>query len=701
MKTLKTYCGRMDHGGCGLVVNVENNKIVSIKGDPEAPLSRGYMCLKGRWNHSRLHHPNRLKQPLLRKGDRGSGCWKPISWDNALDLISERFLALKQKYGARSVIFSQGSPKGLEHFVMIRLANTFGSPNIVGPQNTCHMPREISARHTCGFFPVVDYSGKPSLIIVWGSNLTSTNEEGVICSRILSLLKQNTRLIVIDPRETELARRADLWLRITPGSDTWLALSFIHQIIKDDLYDAEFVKNWTHGYDELLHHVKKYSPEITESQTGISPDILRKAARMYAEFKPAAIQWGNGIEQTLNNFDCCRAIICMMALTGNIDCPGSNIEALSPPVQRLGQFVRTDCIPSKIKDMILTHANIIPGMMINPPPLIKKAIVTGSPYPIKGAYVQVSNPVIAWSGTKTTIEALKKLDFFVVSDLFMTPTAALADLVLPVASQFEINDIGHYGLPHGYLLARPKLIDPPEQCKADIDILNELGKRLTGPDMWWANITEMLDDILEPSGLTFAEFCKRGILQGPIRYYKYKDKGFKTPSGKIELCLSKADRLKQPELPQPEQHFFKRNEDFPLLATSRKSRHFFCSANRESGPLRSKRPYPFVEINPDDAEQYNIQNNEKIVIETEFGQIYHVAQETGKVAKGVICLTHGWWFPEKDERLDCGLFGALEANINAITSSECINKSFGTPQLRAIPCQIRGTGIFIENSSTE
>jgi len=256
IKWVKTHCARMDHGGCGISVGVRDNTIVRVKGDPGGFLNRGYICPKGLASPDRLTHPDRLKHPLRRVGKRGEGRWERISWSEALKTISENFQGIKEHYGAKGVAFCQGMPKGIEHFVLIRLANIFGSPNVVSVQDVCHAPREITGLHTCGFYPVADFHHHSKLVMVWGSNLTSTNEEGEISSLLLEQIKSGTALIVVDPRQTELAKKAKIWLQLRPGTDNALALAFLNVIIEEQLFDKEFVESWTHGFEELAHHVR-------------------------------------------------------------------------------------------------------------------------------------------------------------------------------------------------------------------------------------------------------------------------------------------------------------------------------------------------------------------------------------------------------------------------------------------------------------
>jgi anaerobic selenocysteine-containing dehydrogenase len=182
----------MDHGGCALLVGVKDNRIVKVKGDPDGFLNKGYVCPKGLASPDKLAHPDRLKHPMKRAGKRGEGKWERISWDEAIQTISKNLNKIKEEYSAKSVAFCQGMPKGMEHFVLIRLANIFGSPNVVTTQDVCHAPREVSGIHTCGFYPVADFHHQSKLVVLWGSNITSTNEEGEICSLLLDQVKDGT-----------------------------------------------------------------------------------------------------------------------------------------------------------------------------------------------------------------------------------------------------------------------------------------------------------------------------------------------------------------------------------------------------------------------------------------------------------------------------------------------------------------------------
>ncbi len=683
---VKTHCARMDHGGCGLLVEAGGNDILQVRGDPEGYLNKGYTCFKGRVSAERLNHPNRLRYPLKRAGKRGEGKWQRISWDEALDETAKNLLRIKSEFGARAVAFGAGMPKGLEHFVLIRFANIFGSPNVVASQDVCHAPREITGIHTCGFYPVADLHNPTRLILSWASNILSTSEEGQIASLALSQLKAGAKLIVVDPRRTELAERADLWLQLRPGTAQALALSFLNVIIEESLYDREFVEKYTYGFNELAQHVKLYAPEKVSDITWVPADLIRRAARMYAEAKPAALQWGNAIEHDLNVFDATRSLVLLMAICGNLEVPGGNVHAHDPEILGLGKFVRADLLPDKRKEMIGAYHGTIPGMMTVPPAYFRKAVLEGVPYPVRAYYGMCTNPLVAWADSKVTYEAFMKLDFVAVSEIFMTPTASLADIVFPVAHHFEMNDIGHYGIGHGMILARPKVVEPPEECRPDMEIMNELGKRISTAELWHDNSEEFLEDVLRPSGLNFREFAEKGYLKGPDRFKQYLEKGFRTPSGKVELVLSTAEELKLKPLPEfaglPEDE----DPEFPLILISAKSRYYLLSSYRWVEKLQQKRPVPRVEIHPETAAGYGIEEGDEVVIETRYGEITQTAHVTDIVHPRVISAALGWWFPEGHPAEQ---FDWRKSNFNMLTSVGKLGKEFGTPNIKNLPCRVR------------
>lgn len=685
-RTFHTHCGRMDHGGCRLSVKVEGGRITSVAGDPDGYLNAGYSCPKGRALAEIHEHPQRLKTPLIRAGQRGSGQWRTASWEEALDRVAHGLDRVRKQDGAKSVAFCQGMPKGLEHFVLIRLANTFGSPNVVAVQDVCHAPRELTGRHVCGFYPVADLHGRPGLVLLWGSNTRATNEEGLINSQVLAGIRQGAELVVIDPRKTELAGKARFHLQVRPGTDGALALCFLHVIVTEDRYDRAFVENWTAGFEELAGHVKSFTPQWGAQITGVDPELIRSAARAYAAAEPGCIAWGNAIEQTPGTFDTVRSLVSLMAVCGNLDVPGGNIRAAEPRLLPPGKFVRADLLPEKRKQYLNAFYGTSPMLMTVPPAFFRKAVIEETPYPVRAAYMQCTNPMLSYPDTEMTRKALARLKFLAVADVVMTPTAAMADVVLPAAHQFEFDDIGHYGLGHGIVLARPKIVDPPGECRPDMDILNDLGRRLAGADLWFDRYEQMLDALVAPSGHDWASFAEQGYLRGEKTYRQYEEKGFSTPSGRVELALGRAESLGAAPLPQYSGPAEATDPDYPLVLTSAKSPNYLHSSYRWVESLRRREPVPRVRVHPDTAREHGLQHGEEARLETRAGAILQVVEVTPDIVPGVVCAAHGWWFPE------LGAHNAeswQRSSLNAVTSAAVLGRQFGTPNLRGIACRLR------------
>jgi anaerobic selenocysteine-containing dehydrogenase len=684
---VKTYCARMDHGGCGILAHVENGRIIKIEGDPDSPLNRGTICAKGLAQIEKLNHPDRLKYPMKRTGERGEGKWNRISWDEALGTIAEKISEIIKGDGPRTISFAQGTPKGLELFLLIRLANLLNIPNISTTGNVCHMPRETASTLTCGFFPIPDYDYPPACVVVWGSNLFQTNEEGILGSQLKRALDQGAKLIVIDPRKTAIASKADLWLQPRPGTDLALALGILRVIIEKDLYEKDFVEGWTKGFPELKEYLKQYPLEKVSEITWISKEKIIEVAHLFSQTKPACIQWGNALEHNPNSFQCARALLILMAITGNLDIPGGNVNRPAPPIMRPGEFVLVKKFPNKKEKILSPEFRLSTMMGFVPSQLIVKAILTEKPYPIRMMYIQGGNPLLSYANSMETFRAMKNLHFLAVSEIFLTPTAQLADIVLPAATNFEFDDIGHFGLPHGFILARPKIVEPVAECWPDSKILNELGKRLGYGQYFWNDMRECLDEILKPAGMTYDDFKNIGILKGKWEYRGYEKKGFNTPSGKVEIYSQQLKEWGYNPLPAyqdlSESPLLK---EYPLIFTSAKDPFYFHSAYRNISSLRKLSPEPIVLIHPETASHFGIDEGDWVSIETKQGTIRQKAKLNTEIDPRLIVLSFGWWFPE---RKDLELSGWKESNLNILTNNDPpYEPAIGSTSLRGVPCRI-------------
>lgn len=244
-QVIKSNC-RGCHGGCGVLVHVKDGRITKIKGDPDFPTNRGAMCSKGLAFQQLVYHPDRLTYPLKRTGNKGGGQWQRISWDEALDTIVDRLRSIKTKYGAESIALGYGTGRNYESF-LYRFANLLGTPNVLTAGHMCYGPRIAATAITCGRLPICDYDGNPGCVMVWGNNVVWTNPDEYTGENLSRTLSKGAKLIVVDPRLTYLAGRADIWLQLRPGTDTALALGMANVIVNEALYDEEFVKKYIHG----------------------------------------------------------------------------------------------------------------------------------------------------------------------------------------------------------------------------------------------------------------------------------------------------------------------------------------------------------------------------------------------------------------------------------------------------------------------
>lgn len=686
-KIVRSAC-RGCHGGCGVLVTVEDNRVTVIKGDPDCPVNRGWLCIKGKKYHTITHHQNRLTHPLRRH----NGGFKKISWDDALLEISERFLKIKEDYGPESLVLGYGTGRDNEAFIY-RFANTFGTPNVLTAGHMCYGPRIVTGISRCGNLPIVDYEGKPQCVIVWGANPLVSNPDEYKGLYLAQTMKRGAKIICIDPRRSTVAKNAHQWLRIRPGTDGALAWGMINVIIDKKLYDADFVVDHVHGWQEFRQRAKKYPLDWAALKTGLSEQEITTAAETFAVTKPAGIHWGVALEQSQNCVNTISLLICLMAMTGNLDRPGGSVFYPNPPVLNASQVGAHRVLVKDIRRKRLGGdrfrlANRIG--VINPKP-VWDAIIEETPYPVKSLYLISTNPLISRANARQVKAALEKVDFLVVQDFFLTPTANEADIILPAATWLEHDYVADLWKRHGWVIARQKAVQVGE-ARSDYEILNELGKRCTDSQYWWPTIKDALNEILAPSGLDWEAFCNRGYLQGERRFLKYKQEAFSTPTGKVEFFSTVLDRLNYDPLPgyvdPPETPWSSPEvaERFPLqLITGARIPYFFHTENRAPGFFRSKRPDPLVEIHPALADDKAIKSGEWVVISSLRGSVALKAVVTDKVPKNVIAADHGWWFPEDKQDL-----GWDRSNINILTDNayETCDPAMGATTLRVLLCDV-------------
>jgi anaerobic selenocysteine-containing dehydrogenase len=700
IRVVRSSC-RGCHGVCQVLVHLDGEKIVRISGDPESPTSLGYLCPKGAAAPDILCHPGRLKFPLRRSGARGQGGWERISWDAAVTEMADRFDRIRRESGSEYLAVAQGTGRPYTEFT-VRFANAFGTPNFVSPGHLCYLPRVIASAITLGRLPVGDiygFGGKtPACILNWGCNIVETGAADGMCGAMFKkAVKKAQKVIVVDPRRIGLAERADHWLQLRPGSECALALAMIHTIITEDLVDHDFVDNYSFGFERLSEHIRPFTANWAEPVTRVPADLIRSAARTYATTKPASLQWGNGIDTSVNGFQTARALLILMGLTGNIDVPGGDVlwvppEGVRPKSPLIDRNVAGEqfLLPEKKKRVVA--GDKYPFAPNCHPPTFWKSVITGKPYRVRGIWIVGSNPLLTGTQGLTIEKALRgHMEYTVVSDLFMTPTAQLADLVLPAAHWLEQDDVVSM---HKIwcILSRKKLTQIGE-ARDDRDVIFDVAHRLGLQEAFpWPDRHAYLDWLLEDTGMRFEEFKDRDILMGEMRYRKYETDGFPTPSRKFEFYSNVMDHEGRPPLPvyvepplspvsTPELF---RQYPFILMAGTKKL-NFFHSEMHQIRSLRKRHADPIVEIHPEAASRFGISDGDWVYLESPYGRARLKARLFDGIAPDVVNAEHAWWYPEAPPPE----YRWKESCINLLYGDDHFDPDTGAEPLKCYLCNVR------------
>ncbi len=693
-KLVRSVC-RICHGGCGALLTVRDNKVIRVTGDRQSPMSKGWMCVKGANSLNIAHHPDRLRTPLRRVRGKG-GRWQKITWDDALADIAGRMEAIRTKLGPEAIALGQGT--GRHHYMhVVRFANALGTPNWYEPGLAqCFIPRISVSNLTYGGFLTADYYGDvgPKCILFWGHNPLVSSPDGELAIAVKRALERGAIGIAVDPRRSETARLCQMWLPIRPGTDAALALAMIHHIIYGVLYDHDFVKNWTTGFEQLKEHVAGCSPAWAAEITGVPAADIEQAALLYASTKPAILDWGVGIEQNSNTLQTVRALACLRGLTGNIDIPGGDIlgmnllQSYPTLADRLPKGMRGKRLGADTFKLLGGWRSFMPSAHI---PTLFRAMRTGEPYPVRGLLIFGSNPLTTLANSRQVYESLQCLDLLVVADLFMTPTAEMADYVLPAAFWTEVDQlIGYPLVVENMVFSQHKAVQTAE-CRQDEWIIDQLARLLDLPD-WERTFQDIMEYQLAPLGISLQQMREQRVVTRPHRYHKYREKGFRTMSGKVELYSKALERLGYEPLPffeEPSESPISRRDlssSYPyILITGSRRKEFFHSEHRQITPLRRLRPDPQVEIHPEVATRHGIQCGDWVRISSPRGNIRMRALVTTDIRPDVVNVEHGWWFPEKP----APEYGVFDSNANLLTSNgPPYDPAFGSCQLRGLLCSV-------------
>ena len=707
-----TLCGYL----CGtLAYYSEDGNLVRVEPDSTRfPYKASIMkkCARFHETSAILDHPDRINYPIKRMGERGSGKWQRVSWDEALDDIAGRVQDLKKQYGAEALATCIGAPHSM-YWPMHRFMNLFGSPNNIGIGHICWNPAIWVHSLTYGWpiTPELD-PDRTNCVILWGIN-PAESDNSLFWETIFRYSQSGKPLIVIDPRYTKTAAKASMWLPTRPGTDVTLALAMINVIIEEELYDKGFVNKWCSGFEELKNNVAGYSPNSVSSITGINSQIIIEIAHLFAENKPATIFSGLGIDQSGRNCtQALRALAILRAITGNVDRPGACHLCEQPDFISEAELEMSSSLPASCKKKqlgqnvfpllahegyealtryTLLHGKRLPVRYLTSahPFLAWQAMLTGNPYPIKALIVMASNPLLTQANTNMVYQAFKSLDLIVVLEQFLTPTAMLADYVLPSAGSLEQSMIQMNGGISNIAYGGTRAVAPMYERMTDYSFWYELGQRCGQTKYWlWKTAEEALDEIFSRAGLTWEEFCRTGIYSPNNSYYKYENEGFATPSGKIELHSILLEQLGYNPLPDFT-HSQNNTSDYPLtLVTGVRHQPYYATEFRNIEKLRRIHPNPIAEMDRITATRFGVQEGDHIWIETLKGRIKQVVG-LADMLQGLVCIEFGWWYPELLPE-EPALGGLWESNANVLTDSdiESCDPILGQWSYRTLQCKI-------------
>lgn len=786
---------------CGTVATVTDGIFTRLDPDPTHPTGAA-ICAKGRAAPELVYHKDRLKRPLRRtrpKGDADPG-WEEISWDAALEETAAAMRRIAAQHGPEAVAFSQSSPSTTaiaDSAVFVRrLMNAFGTPNHVSHLDLCGWGRGFATRYVFGVGSVATGSaggamadiGASGCLILWGYNPSFSRITHATAT--VAGLKRGMKLIVIDPRNVGLANKADIWLRVRPGTDGALALGLANIMIERGWYDQDFVRAWSNGpllvrsdtdrllraqdlvshtgsgqfvawdsltngivgydpvagrYDAPSEHLalrgeyviatvdgavscqpvferysalcRRYTPEVIEAICWIPRGQLEESARLIWHSRPVSYYAYSGHEHHANVTETARAMAMLYALTGSFDVAGGNVLFPAVPASSIsGEYLPAAKRLAPAIGFAERPLGVARWNSVSTPDFYR-AVLESVPYPVRGLIGFGTNLLLAQGDPVRGRAALAALDFYAHADLFMTPTAALADIVLPVASCFEREalkigfEISEAAQSH--LQLRQAVVAPPGQARSDTDFIFDLAVHLgLGEHFWNGDVDAAYRHQLGPSGIALDQLrAQPAGLRKPLttRHAKHaasddkgNPRGFATPSRKVEFWSETFLDHGYPALPdfvEPPIGPFGRPglaASFPLILTCAKPSLFCQSQHRALPSLRKRALHPEIELNPATAAARGIKNGDWVEVRTATGGMRARARFSEKLDPRVVVGEHGWWQGCDELGVgDADLFSPNGTNFNLMVDAAVRDPVSGTPSHRSNLCDVqlvRGSG---------
>lgn len=676
-------------GGCGIYAFSKNGRFLRVAGMDESPNNQGALCAKAHAAPQWVASPDRLTQPLRRIGKKGEGRFEKISWDEAIAHIADRLLRQKERYGPESLAVLAPARRSYSEYLQ-RFLVAHGSPNY-GHSGICAMQRAFSFMYTVADWPQPD-SRASDCILYWGRQPIYSGPVAPPARAFLAAKARGARIIAIKPSVEPDAGMADVWVPVRPGTDAALALAMLHVVIGEDLVDHAFIDRWCYGYAALAQHVRQYPPAWAETVTGVPAGQIAAVAREYATTPRAAIDVGNGVEHTPSACDAIRAIAMLMAVTGHLDRPGTNLLT-SPPAQATRDIsLRERYTPALIAKLVGPEFPLPFQPFAEGPSSayyrIWESVLTERPYPIRGIIAPGTQPLVSTRGTRNVLAALAKLDFFVVADVARTAEMPWADIVVPVATSYECDHPFQKG--PTWLMATNRVIPPLGPAKSMIAFFLDLATAMGyGEDFWQGDITACMDDQLAPLGLDMAALRARptGVVfpPKPPEYEKFAavfgrpstrlDKAPFLPQGKIALYNTSFEQAGYAPMPvwrEPPESLTATPQlaaTYPLILSDyHTSKNYSAAWQRNVPCLREIEPDPVLHIHPDTAAARGIRDGDRVRLTSPHGWLRVTAALYPGIRPDTVMLLHGWWQGCRELALPDAPLTDGGANVNLLYS---------------------------------
>lgn len=713
----KGICG-ICGAGCGVSISLENDRITKIR--PWKTHPQGQPCLRGIKASSIVYAPDRITRPLKRTGPKGTLAFTEISWDQALDEISQKILNLKDLYGPQCIasFFGRGnfedsiwkmfSPNEQGLAIPNSLFMPLGSPNAFSIGALCHVSHAFVAPFTT--FGAPGGMLQPDLehadiIFIWGTN-PATGSPLHPFLRLKKAKARGAKIVVIDPLKTQTAEMADLWIPIQPGTDGALIHGILNQCFKKDGVDRAFGEDHCQGFSGLEQYVKGFEPDLVHRITGISETTLNELTQLLLSTEKVTYMTQSGLEFNNTGAQAIRALLSLWALTGHVDVKGSML--FKPPSKiSLGKpdvKFPTDIPPIGMDRFPFFCSSTKNGHFSEFP----RSVLQEDPYKVRFLLIGGSSILTSWPNSDLYAKALNALDYQVSVDLFLKQDALYADMVLPATTYFEITSLCGYPGQTPFPSAiqyRKKIIEPVGESMNSYLIYAKLAERLGYGHLYPQTEEEMVKYLIKDIPMDFEAF-KRASDQGPVVIQKAtpnadREKkwlsgdlrpdgkpGFNTPSGKWEIdstLLKKHGHEPLPVYTPPSEGPQNKDliDDFPLTLTSgaRIMQSTFRSQHQNIPSLVKLQPNAEAILHPHDAAPRNIASGDEIWVKTARGKVRFIARVTEKIAKGVVEVNQGGGSPNQAD-------GWKNSNVNLLTDDQNRDPITGFPVFKALLCEL-------------